>query len=138
MYKHFVEVILVVASPTPGQPGQTKFLMVPKDQLLGLPTGLLAEQESTIEVAARMLKYHTGIDARLNGTGWVHLVPCPLADHGNRKDGEHRIIGVPYGCMIPGLVKTKDATWYTRPELLARTPLFLDHMDILTAVCKRI
>jgi hypothetical protein len=83
MPAHYVEVVLVVASRD--KSGQYSYLMHDRDGELSLPAAGLGEQETTVDVAARLLKDLTGLKARLLGSGWVDLVPGPVADAADRK-----------------------------------------------------
>lgn len=141
MNKLAIEVVLVITCPALSGPAGTKFLLTKRDGQRALPWTELGEQESTLEAAARLLVYQTGIRARMMGQGWLDLTPCPLADHASRIIGDKRVIAAPFGCMLPEQVittKDPDSLWFSFPEILEFRPLFLDNLDILTAVSNRI
>lgn len=128
-----IEVLLVVSLPKHGE-----YLLTRRGDQLALPSAYLGERESTVEVAARLLREHTGLDALINGGGWVNLYAAPLADSCDRKDerGE-RVISVPYGCFVPER-REKENGWFALKEILQGRPLYADHLDILLAVSLRL
>ncbi len=128
---HVIEVALAIASPSKGN--RTKFLLDMHFTDFGLPTAYLGEQESTIEVAARLLDRFTGLKALVAGLGWIHLWPQPLADSVERKVNGVRVITVPYGCLIPETRGHKSGEWFTLSECVERG-LYMDHLEILKVV----
>lgn len=139
--KHNVEVVLVVVSPDLHQRGNARFLLFERgDGKVGLPMMGLRERWSTLQEAAYLLDYCTGIKARVGGEGWAELVPCPLADSPERLvDGERRI-AAPYGVMLPGEIVQLTCD-FARWAWLSEAPSldwYMDHKDILTAVCGRL
>lgn len=150
MPAHYVEVVLVVASRD--KSGQYSYLMHDRGGELSLPSAGLGGQETTIEVAARLLKGLTGLKARLLGSGWVDLVPGPVADSADRKvlfedsyDGEdrsvrRRTIAVPYGAVLPAAVAEltdPTLTWVPVADLFSKK-FVGDHLDIIQAVTTRL
>jgi hypothetical protein len=142
MSKHNLEVVLAAISPNLLQPGQSRVLLITReDGLLELPSQPLGDSESTIQVAADLLTRHTGLKARILGVGWVDLVPCPLADSVERLREQERVIAVPYAAMLPGEVvrlSQPRARWVTIGELLGGELTYLDHMDIISVACRRV
>jgi hypothetical protein len=150
---HRLEVSLVVVSPLIG--GQAKVLMTKSPLgILRLPTKALGVGEDTLSVAAALLKEYAGLQARINGKGWVDLVHCPLADAVNRtmtnpdevyhhnyhKEAAPlmRVICVPYACMLPETVATCSAEteWVPIMKLFGNNLVWLDHADIVAGSCK--
>lgn len=150
---HNLEVVLVVTSPDLVRPGNSRFLLLTgEDGKYRLPCAGVRDDQSTLEVAADLLRAHTGLRARVLGVGWVDVVPLPLADAVTRTkrlvdsfDGEDRSrderwVGVPYGAMLPGeVVKLSDpaARWVTLAEAFAGQ-FYMDHREILEGACHRI
>jgi hypothetical protein len=143
---HFIEVLLVVVSPNLRERGKAAFLLIEDGGKLRLPSQDLGEDESSFEVAARLLDGLTGLRARVLGQGWVDLVPAPIVDAVDRTrevtddmgTWDRRFIGIPYGAMLPGEVvelKRPTATWVTLDDAFARQDDFhMDHLQILQSV----
>jgi hypothetical protein len=136
---HSVEVLLVVASPEPGKKSGARLLLLEEDGVLSLPRQLLGD-ETTFELAARLLAKTTGLKAKVMGKGWVDLVAAPLADATDRLTNGERTIGVPYGALLPGEVAELSdprARWVSVGELFDKT-FEADHLDIIQAVTPRL
>jgi hypothetical protein len=137
---HFIEVLLVVVSPNLRERGNAAFLLEEWDGKLRLPSRDLDGDESSLEVATHLLHELTGLKARVMGSGWVDLVPMPVVDAVDRKrpDMNLRVIGIPYGAMLPGEVvelKRPTATWVTLGDAFARQDdFYMDHFSVLQSV----
>ncbi len=136
---HNLEVVLVLTSPDIVRPGQSKLLLIQQDGKYHLPTASIGEQESSLQVAAKLLCDLTQMRARILGVGYVDLVPCPLADSVERKLDGVRVIGVPYGAMLPGeIVPLTDSRAKWVGLLEAFQSLDGDDLEILQGACNKI
>lgn len=133
-----LEVLLGVVSPSLLKSGDTRFLLIQGyDGQYSLPSDYVGEHQSTLEVAAAILEYHTGLKARIMGVGWVDLAQCPLYDSVDRVVDGNRVIGVPYGAMLPGeLVEPKSphAKWVSLGDAFS-SKFDLDHFAVLQGIC---
>lgn len=130
---HNIEVVLVVVVVDPKNPSEMKFV-VHADSIsdqFHLPT-LVLGNESSIECAATILHNLTGLKAKLNGSGWVELVPGPIMDDKDRLVSGQRWIAITYGAMLPTdfvELKDKDARLLLITDLLGR--MSDDNLQIL-------
>lgn len=135
-----IETILVVTTPHPEDPSHP-FVLTKRieKQLLALPKATLTLEETTLSLADKLLQEILGVRALVGSRGWVQLISAPVADSVDRfLDGE-RVVGIPYGCVIPTrLAVQRPYEWRPLVDVLfdPRDKLFGDHQDILMNVCK--
>jgi hypothetical protein len=126
-----VKVILVVSAYSLQRPGEPpKFLLVESDNERLLPTTEVEEDETVEEAAGRLLKSMIGVQAKINGSGWISLTQAPIVDR-------RGWIGIPFSCIVPESVVPSPgfkADWAPITDIVAR-PLGLDHQQIIFKVC---
>lgn len=138
-----IEVLLGILAPNIRSPGDTKVLLGKHDDgVLEIPNVWMMPNATSLESAATLLRYLTGLEARIAGQGWVNIPQIGLADNVDRatEDGE-RLLSVVYGCMIPETVQpASDAVeWYTLTELRAiGWQLHGDHRTLLEIIMKKV
>ena len=78
-----------------------------------LPRTQVRPDETVLCAAARLLMDLTGIQARLNGVGWVELRPAGMEDPVTTRENGHRYLTLCYSVVIPESAQPqdKDARW---------------------------
>ncbi len=123
-------ITLVLTAPNIANPTNTKFLLLEENDIV-LPTVLMVGiRTSLLEYISQLLAQHTGLQAKINGVGWVELVPAPLYEE---LTPQERNVFVPFGGMIPETVELKSATahWFTIAELMQNDKVRKTHLEVL-------
>lgn len=105
----YVDVILtVVCNNDPTIKNSFKFLADYRDHALYFPTEPISSKSN---LSAKSLLYeYTGLNARIDGVGWVDLQQNLIID-----STEH--LSICYFALIPEVVKLKKGQWYDLNEL---------------------
>ena len=126
-----LETVLVVVSPNPYSPAETKYLAIEKNGLLHLPTQIVECGEVCRLVVDDLFEKILGFAA-----SWVQLKQGMLSDNPQRlgcEESLERYVAVPYGCMVPyecAASPPNIGRWVTFSEL-AEYDFYSDHKDIL-------
>lgn len=113
-YEPKVEIALVIVSVDILNPADTKILLLNDTASPRLPTSEIAAELPLVTIASHLLKKYTNQTPRLNGVGYVDLVPGQAVHQPGK-------IVIPYGCMIPEVVPLLDysAAWTNLSKLFA-------------------
>ncbi len=130
---HDLEVALVIASVNLECPADTLFLVYKEPgSSFHLPCRAVHLEEEVLELANKFFHEVTGL-----APGWITLTQGNLTRH--RLSYTANKIAVPYGCMVPKeMVKKKDCYLWVSASHLMNNKMYLDHLDILIGMCKKI
>jgi hypothetical protein len=132
-----VEVLLVVIGATPGKPLDTKVILTePVDDRWGkyaLPHEILSNCHSSEQLASYLLRKHTGLQAMVNGVGWVPILQKSVLDDTDRTEKGYRCVGIPYLALLSNLLPLEMAKWYSLTEL-SQLSIYKDHLQVINHV----
>jgi hypothetical protein len=125
-----VEIITLVCAVSKQN---VKFLLCDTTPLCLPHTYLIEDDRCCEDVAAGLLSQYTGLQAKINGVGWVPLEMKGIFDKPNRRSA--RTIGIGYIATIPEAIPLRySARWLTYSEITSRLPLEADHHEVLLAL----
>ena len=144
------EVALIAVSASKTVRGLHKFLLLEQDGVFSLPTLNVGEDQTSFAAAAELLFEHTGLKARANNSGWIHLAQKELVERTFAVEERHHPFGgdpwyvtvervrpavlVPYLAVFPEEVSVlKQAKWITMTDIMSAN-FIADHKTILQAV----
>lgn len=142
MSEALVDVVVGVVAVDRLTPRNNKILLYsPKGDRPGLPTDYVADNETSLDTAARILRDVTGLQARIGQSGWVTIDQIGVMDQTGRRDdvSGKRHVSLIYLAAIPETVELQRGNYkWTDLQTAFNTPMYMDHSEISKVMMEKV